>query len=101
LPGLSSTGIHRNDKLKGLAINVAKLCQHLDICKDGRSDRDGTSRDDKATVFSSIQKSASNRSAGIADDCETPGQQSAHHIHFCLLRMMMPTHGGLTAKQGK
>jgi len=54
LPGLSSTGIHRNDKLKGLAINVAKLCQHLDICKDGRSDRDGTSRDDKATLVSSI-----------------------------------------------
>src|ERR1017187_5325602 len=54
-----------------------------------------TSSGDKTVVFGSIYEQTGNRSVGIADDCQTPGQQRSHHIHFRFGRVMMPAHNSL------
>src|ERR1035437_1790596 len=50
---------------------------------------------DKAAVFVSINRKASNRSVSIADDFETSRQQRSHDIYFGFWRVMMPAHYGV------
>jgi hypothetical protein len=38
----------------------------------------------KVSVCGSIHEQTGNRSVGITNYCETPGQQRTHHIHFLL-----------------
>src|ERR1700722_13477900 len=49
----------------------------------------------KATISSSVDKQACDRSINIADDSETSCQQRSHYFHLYFRRVMMPTQCGL------